>query len=437
MTAVRACEPAAASQENDRVPSIDADRHPFYRFCRESLDGIREQGRYRRFTPLARQADRYPIYDHVTTPAAEPPVGREVVVWSANDYLGMGVEPAVAEAAIAAIREHGAGAGGTRNIAGTSPLHAALEAELADLHGKEAGLLFVSGYVSNQASLQTILTSMPGWICFSDRQNHASMIAGIKGARGATCVIYEHNDLADLEAKLAAAPKDAPKLVAFESVYSMDGDVSDIGATCALAHKYGAITYLDEVHAVGLYGPQGGGVAERDGVADQVDIIEGTLAKGFGVHGGYVTGSAELIDYLRCAASGFIFTTALPPSVVAAALASVRMVRREGWRREKMFERVATFRAKLAAAGIPFMSTPSHIVPIPVGDADRCNEISRRLLADFGLYATPINYPTVPRGTERLRLTPGPHHTDEMMDEMVSALGTLLRINARHEEAAA
>ncbi|WP_264813498.1 5-aminolevulinate synthase [Gluconacetobacter sacchari] len=419
------------------MPSIDVDRHPFYRFCRESLDGIRAQGRYRRFTPLARQADRYPVYDHVTAPAAEPPVGREVVVWSANDYLGMGVEPAVAEAAIAAIREHGAGAGGTRNIAGTSPLHAELEAELADLHGKEAGLLFVSGYVSNQASLQTILTSMPGWICFSDRQNHASMIAGIKGARGASCVIYEHNDLADLEAKLAAAPGDAPKLVAFESVYSMDGDISDIGATCALARKYGALTYLDEVHAVGLYGAEGGGVAERDGVADQVDIIEGTLAKGFGVHGGYVAGSAELVDYLRCAASGFIFTTALPPSVVAAALASVRMVRREGWRREKMFERVATFRAKLTEAGIPFMPTPSHIVPIPVGDADRCNEISRRLLADFGLYATPINYPTVARGTERLRLTPGPHHTDEMMDDMVSALGTLLRINARHAGEAA
>ncbi|ACI50310.1 5-aminolevulinic acid synthase [Gluconacetobacter diazotrophicus PA1 5] len=416
------------------MASIDVGGHPFYRFCRSALQDIRQQGRYRQFTPLARQADRYPVYEYG---AVRPLEGRDVVVWSANDYLGMGVEPAVAEAAIAAIREHGAGAGGTRNIAGTSPLHAALEAELADLHGKEAGLLFVSGYVSNQASLQTILTSMPGWICFSDRQNHASMIAGIKGARGSSCVIFEHNDLADLEAKLAAAPRDVPKLVAFESVYSMDGDIADIGATCALARKYGAMTYLDEVHAVGLYGPQGGGVAERDGVADQVDIIEGTLAKGFGVHGGYVTGSAELIDYLRCAASGFIFTTSLPPSVVAAALASVRMVRKDAWRRERMFERVAAFRARLTAAGVPFMPTPSHIVPIPVGDADRCMDISRRLLSEYGLYATPINYPTVPRGTERLRLTPGPFHTDEMMDEMTAALVTLLGLSDQRKVEAA
>ncbi|GBQ33624.1 5-aminolevulinate synthase [Gluconacetobacter azotocaptans] len=411
------------------MASIDVGGHPFYRFCRTALQDIRRQGRYRQFTPLARQADNYPVYDRAV-PAVQPPEGREVVVWSANDYLGMGVEPAVVEAAIDAIRAHGAGAGGTRNIAGTSPLHAELEAEMASLHGKEAGLLFVSGYVSNQASLQTILTSMPGWICFSDRQNHASMIAGIKGARGASCVIFEHNDLADLEAKLAAAPKDAPKLIAFESVYSMDGDISDIAATCALARKYGAMTYLDEVHAVGLYGAQGGGVSERDGIASQVDIIEGTLAKGFGVHGGYVTGSAELIDYLRCAASGFIFTTSLPPSVVAAALASVRLVRKDGWRREKMFERVEAFRTRLRAAGVPFMQTPSHIVPIPVGDADRCTEISRRLLSEYGLYATPINYPTVPRGTERLRLTPGPFHTDEMMDGMVAALATLLGVSA-------
>ncbi|WP_408904571.1 5-aminolevulinate synthase [Nguyenibacter sp. L1] len=428
----------AAAQENSRVASIDVGGHPFYRFCRSALEDIRKQGRYRQFTPLARQADRFPVYEQggdVQAVAAAD--GREVVVWSANDYLGMGVEPAVVEAAIAAIREHGAGAGGTRNIAGTSPLHAALEAELADLHGKEAGLLFVSGYVSNQASLQAILTSMPGWICFSDRQNHASMIAGIKGARGASCVIFEHNDLADLEAKLAAAPKDAPKLIAFESVYSMDGDIADIAATCALARKYGAMTYLDEVHAVGLYGPEGAGVARRDGVADQVDIVEGTLAKGFGVHGGYVTGSAELIDYLRSVASGFIFTTALPPSVVAAALASVRLVRRESWRRERLFARVAAFRGRLRAAGVPFMETPSHIVPIPVGDADRCTEISRRLLAEYGLYATPINYPTVPRGTERLRLTPGPFHTDAMMDDMVAALARLLGVSAdRHTEAA-
>ncbi|MBO1361408.1 5-aminolevulinate synthase [Acetobacter sacchari] len=402
-------------------------RHPFYDFCDEALEDIRRQGRYRSFTPLARQAPRYPVYEEEIDPVpGETPEGREVIVWSSNDYLGMGVEPEVCEAAIAAIREHGAGAGGTRNIAGTSPLHKRLEAELAALHGKEAGLLFVSGYVSNQASLQTILTSMPGWICFSDRCNHASMIAGIKGARGSTTVIFEHNDLADLEAKLAAAPIDAPKLIAFESVYSMDGDVSDIAGICALARKYGAMTYLDEVHAVGLYGDEGGGVSQRDGVADQVDIIEGTLAKGFGVHGGYITASAQIVDYLRSSASGFIFTTSLPPSIAAAALASVKLVRAQNWRREKMFERVNEFRRRMRAAGVPFMMTASHIVPVPVGDAELCKKISRRLLDEYGLYATPINYPTVPKGTERLRLTPGPYHTDEMMDQMVTALLRLL-----------
>lgn len=399
-------------------------RHPFYEHCHSALNEIRQQGRYRTFTPLARLAERFPLYEEEV---AAVPEGREVVVWSTNDYLGMGVVPEVQEAAIAAIREHGAGAGGTRNIAGTSPLHTQLEAELASLHGKEAGLLFVSGYVSNQASLQTILTSMPGWICFSDRMNHASMIAGIKGARGSQTVIFEHNDLADLEAKLAEAPADAPKLIAFESVYSMDGDMADIAGICALARKYNAITYLDEVHAVGLYGEEGGGVSQRDGVADQVDIIEGTLAKGFGVHGGYITASAEIVDFLRSTASGFIFTTALPPAVVGAALTSVRKVRAEGWRREKMFERVNTFRQRLRAAGIPFTMTPSHIVPVPIGDAETCKRISRRLLTEYGQYATPINYPTVAKGTERLRLTPGPFHTDEMMDEMVRALSVLLR----------
>lgn len=330
-------------------------------------------------------------------------------------------------AAINAVKEYGAGAGGTRNIAGTHPLHVALEAELADLHGKEAGLLFVSGYVSNQASLQTILASMSGgWITFSDQQNHASMIAGIKGAKQSECIIFKHNDLKDLEEKLAAAPASAPKLIAFESVYSMDGDIADIGAICALARKYNALTYLDEVHAVGLYGEQGGGVSQRDNVADQVDIIEGTLAKGFGVHGGYVTAKKEIIEYLRLAASGFIFTTALPPSIVAPALASVRLARQQNWRREKLFERVHTFQKKLKEAGIPYLQTESHIVPVMIGDAERCKEISKRLLEEFSLYATPINYPTVPKGTERLRLTPNPFHTDAMMDDMVQALKSLL-----------
>lgn len=397
--------------------------HPFYAYCQTALQEIEQQGRYRRFTSLSRRSAHYPVYDKGNLQQQDKPV----IVWSSNDYLGMGVDQEVMNAAITAVQEYGAGAGGTRNIAGTHPLHVALEAELADLHGKEAGLLFVSGYVSNQASLQTILTSMSGgWITFSDQQNHASMIAGIKGAKGSDCVIFEHNDLQDLEEKLAAAPAAAPKLIAFESVYSMDGDIADIGAICALARKYNALTYLDEVHAVGLYGPQGGGISERDNVADQVDIIEGTLAKGFGVHGGYVTAKKEIIEYLRLAASGFIFTTALPPSIIAPALASIRLVRQQNWRREKLFERVHTFQKKLKDADIPFLQTASHIVPVMIEGAERCKEVSRRLLEEHFLYATPINYPTVPKGTERLRLTPNPFHTNEMMDEMVAALKALL-----------
>lgn len=397
--------------------------HPFYAYCQNALQEIEQQGRYRRFTSLSRRSASYPVYDKGSLEQQEKPV----VVWSSNDYLGMGVEPEVMNAAINAVKEYGAGAGGTRNIAGTHPLHVALEAELADLHGKEAGLLFVSGYVSNQASLQTILASMSGgWITFSDQQNHASMIAGIKGAKQSECIIFKHNDLKDLEEKLAAAPTSAPKLIAFESVYSMDGDIADIGAICALARKYNALTYLDEVHAVGLYGEQGGGVSQRDNVADQVDIIEGTLAKGFGVHGGYVTAKKEIIEYLRLAASGFIFTTALPPSIVAPALASVRLARQQNWRRKKLFERVHSFQKKLKEAGIPYLQTESHIVPVMIGDAERCKEISKRLLEEFSLYATPINYPTVPKGTERLRLTPNPFHTDAMMDDMVRALKSLL-----------
>lgn len=425
-------------------PIIRNTRHPFYDHCENTLDHIRQEGRYRVFTPLARIAERFPLYEQEKclspdfpkpdSPKKDPEKSleksvlekREVIVWSTNDYLGMGVVPEVQEAAISAIRDHGVGSGGTRNIAGHSPLHAALEAELATLHGKEAGLLFVSGYMSNQASLQTILSSMPGWICFSDQLNHASMIAGIKSARGAEVVIFKHNDLADLEAQLEAAPLDAPKLIAFESVYSMDGDIADIKGICTLARRYGALTYLDEVHAVGLYGQKGGGVSERDGVADEVDIIEGTLAKAFGVHGGYITASASIVDFLRSTAAGFIFTTSLPPAVAKAALVSVQKVRAEHWRREALFERVATFQQRLRAAGIPFTLTPSHIIPIPIGEAERCKRISHRLLHEFGHYATPINYPTVPQGTERLRITPGPFHTDAMIDDMIHALATCL-----------
>jgi 5-aminolevulinate synthase len=396
--------------------------HAYVEHCRRTLEQIHAQGRYRRFTPLARQVGQFPVYR-----MDSEGLSREVTVWSSNDYLGMGTDPVVVEAAIEATRAHGTGAGGTRNIAGSSPLHRALEAELASLHNKEAGLLFVSGYVSNQTTLQTMLTSLPDWHVFSDAKNHASMIQGIRAARGAVCHVFAHNDLADLEARLQAAPAAAPKLIAFESVYSMDGDIAPIGAIAELAERYGAMTYLDEVHAVGMYGPSGAGVAERDGVADRIDIIEGTLAKAFGCHGGYITGSAEVIDTIRSTAPGFIFTTSLPPATVAAALASVRHLRRDHPRRARLFARAEALKAKLARAGLPVMPSASHIVPVLIGDAARCRAVSERLLEEFGHYATPINYPTVHKGTERLRLTPGPFHTEAMMDSLVSALLVVLK----------
>jgi 5-aminolevulinate synthase len=381
------------------------------------LDTIQAQGRYRRFTQLQKQAERFPLYRR--------PDGSEVLVWSSNDYLGMGGHPVVVEAACAAAREMGAGAGGTRNIGGTSPAHAALEGELADLHGKAAALLFTSGFVSNQAALSTILNSLPDWHVFSDARNHASMIAGIRGSK-ATCRIFRHNDLTHLEEQLRMAPAGAPKLIAFESVYSMDADIAPIGAICDLATRHGAMTYLDEVHAVGMYGPSGAGVAERDGAAARIDVIEGTLAKAFGCHGGYIAGDATVVDYVRSCAPGFIFTTSLPPMTVAAALASIRHVRSDAARRARLFERADTLKRRLAAAGLPVLPSVSHIVPLHIGDAARCSEVSLRLLDEFGMYATPINFPTVPRGEERLRLTPGPLHTDEMMDRLVAALTAIL-----------
>ena len=396
--------------------------HPFHAFCRQALDDIRAQGRYREFTPLQKQAQGFPLYRR--------PDGSEVLVWSANDYLGMGGHPVVIEAACEAARTMGAGAGGTRNIGGTSPAHDALEAELADLHGKDRALLFTSGFVSNQAALATILNSLPGFMVFSDAKNHASMIAGIKGSKAAVR-IFRHNDLAHLEHLLAEAPASAPKLIAFESVYSMDADIAPIGGICDLAERYGALTYLDEVHAVGMYGPQGGGVAERDGIAHRVDLIEGTLAKAFGCHGGYVAGDATVMDYIRSCAAGFIFTTSLPPMVAAAALASVRHVRQDHARRARLFERAETLKRRFDAAGLPRIPSASHIVPLHVGEAARCKEISRRLLTDYGMYATPINYPTVPRGEERLRFTPSPLHTDAMMDRLVAALSELLGAERR------
>ncbi len=318
--------------------------HPFHAHCRKALEDIRGQGRYRRFTPLAKQATRFPLYRRAD--------GTEILVWSSNDYLGMGGDPVVVDAACEAARSMGAGAGGTRNIGGTSLVHDALEAELADLHAKQAALLFTSGFVANQAALSTILNSAPDWHVFSDEKNHASMIAGIKGAR-ATCRIFRHNDLDHLQDLLASAPAAVPKLVAFESVYSMDADIAPIGAVCDLARRYGALTYLDEVHAVGLYGPDGAGVASRDGVAARVDVIEGTLAKGFGCQGGYIAGDADVVDYIRSTAAGFIFTTSMPPMVAAAALASIRRVRADTARRARLFERAETLKARLDAAGLP------------------------------------------------------------------------------------
>ncbi len=394
--------------------------HPFRSACRDGLARIRAEGRYRNFTPLRKSASRFPIF---TTGQGDEQ--RDVTVWSSNDYLAMGVHPVVIEAATRAAQEMGAGAGGTRNIAGTSDLHEALEAELASLHRKQAALVFTSGYVANEATLSTILRSYPNWHVFSDRKNHASMIAGIKGAP-ATVHVFKHNDLADLERLLKAAPADVPKLIAFESVYSMDADISDIGAICDLADKYDAMTYLDEVHAVGLYGAEGGGVSQRDGVAHRLDIIEGTLAKGFGCHGGYIAADSEIVDYIRSVASGFIFSTSLPPTTMAAALASIRHVRKDNARRAAIFERAETLKRKLREAGLPVIPSVSHIVPVHVGDAVRVKEVSRELMERFAIYATPINYPTVPVGSERLRLTPSPLHTDAMMDTLVHALRAVI-----------
>ena len=400
--------------------------HQFLNKCDEALAEISAQGRYRRFVALEKLADRFPYYS-VTMEGKT----RDILVWSTNDYLAMGTDPRLIEASIEAARRYGAGAGGTRNIAGSSPLHVALEEELADLHGKDAALLFTSGYVSNQASLTAILNSLPNWHVFSDAQNHNSMIVGIKGSRTATVHVFRHNDLDDLERLLCEAPKDAPKLIAFESVYSMDGDIAPMREICDLADKYNALTYLDEVHAVGMYGAHGGGVSERDGVAARITIIEGTLAKGFGCHGGYITGDFKVLDYIRSVAAGFIFTTALPPPTVAAALTAIRILKQDHACRALLFNRAETLKAKFLSARLPVMATSSHIVPLMIGSAAKATEVSMRLIREFGMYATPINYPTVPQGTERLRFTPGPKHTDEMMDSLVAALCQILQPAAK------
>ncbi len=382
----------------------------------ERLDEIRQEGRYRVFADLARQRGEFPKATHFRDggPAT-------VKVWCSNDYLGMGQHPVVLEAMHEAIDRVGAGSGGTRNISGTTHYHVELENELADLHGKQSALLFTSAYVANDATLATLGKLIPGLIILSDEKNHASMIEGIRHS-GCKRIIFKHNDVADLEAKLQSLPKDAPRLIAFESVYSMDGHISPIEHICDLAEKYGAMTYIDEVHAVGLYGPRGGGVSERAGQAHRIDIINGTLAKGFGVMGGYIAASKACCDAIRSTAAGFIFTTSVAPAVAAGALASVRYLKRSQIERARHQERARTLKKQLSAAGLPVMDNPSHIVPVFVGDPVRCKAVTDSLLNDFGIYVQPINYPTVARGTERLRLTPGPMHTDADMSDLAAAL---------------
>jgi 5-aminolevulinate synthase len=387
---------------------------------RSAIDRLHGEGRYRVFIDILRTKGSFPNAHCFGGNGPKP-----ITVWCSNDYLGMGQHPAVVEAMETALHEVGAGSGGTRNISGNTHYHTELEAELADLHAKQGALLFTSGYVSNEAALSTLGKLLPDCLIFSDELNHASMIAGIKHS-GCEKRVFRHNDLDHLEELLAAEDADTPKLVAFESVYSMDADIAPIAAICDLADKYNALTYLDEVHAVGMYGDHGGGISEREGIAERLTIIEGTLGKAFGVMGGYIAADKTIIDCIRSYAPGFIFTTSLSPVLVAGALASVRHLKQSSEERQAQQEAAAMLKAKFAGAGLPVMPSSTHIVPLLIGCPVKTKRISDILLAEYGLYVQPINYPTVPRGTERLRFTPGPVHSAQMMDELVGALVEIL-----------
>jgi 5-aminolevulinate synthase len=390
----------------------------FEQFFRDRLGDLKAEGRYRVFADLERRAGCYPRAWWRESPDGP---GREITIWCSNDYLGLGQHPAVIAAMQEAIAGQGAGAGGTRNISGTTHGHVLLERELAAWHGKEAALLFTSGFVSNEATLGALARHLPGAIVYSDAHNHASMIAGIRNSR-AEYHVFRHNDAQHLRALMAAHDRKRPKIVAFESIYSMDGDIAPIAAICDAAEEFGAFTYLDEVHAVGMYGPSGAGIAERDRLSRRIDVIEGTFAKAFGLIGGYIAGSAALVDFVRSYAPGFIFTTALPPAIVAGVRSSLGVIRGAQDLRARHQERARALKSRLAATGLPVMANDSHIVPVKVGEAGACKTTSDRLLRMHGHYAQPINYPTVPKGTERLRIAPSPYHDDGLVDALAEAL---------------